>query len=495
MEPNKEYARFTRQVGYVLGANVIGVLLGLIQLPVLTKGLGASLYGTWSLVNATISFIAPFAVLGFGEAIVRFLAAEKDKGRIREDFLSTLLCTVFISGAAFALLLFVFSDSLAIYIFNDIESSIYIKIASIIIPVGCISSITTAYLAAFRKIGLLATFTVAQNAVSLGLIALSLLLGYKLTGVITATIVASMLFNLILLFIVLKQIGFKFPRFARLKSFLSYGIPLTPTNAILWIISSSDRYMISYFIGVTAAGIYSASYNIGWYTVFLIAPITRLLFPTIAKSYDENNLGETRNYLRYSLKYFMMFAIPSAFGLSMLAKPILQALTTSEFVTGSSIIPFVAFSGVLFGFYQISIFIIHLVKKTKLVFILLTTSALLNIALNILLIPRMGILGAAVATIIAYGVLLMFILIVTRRYLRYDLSMTFMLKSVFASLVMALCIWLINPESIALIIVSIFAGILVYFGVLLLVRGLSKGETAFFVNFLKDTLGRLRVTK
>ncbi len=253
--------------------------------------------------------------------------------------------------------------------------------------------------------------------------------------------------------------------------------------------------MISYFIGVTAAGIYSASYDIGWYTVFLIAPITRLLFPTIAKSYDENNLGETRNYLRYSLKYFMMFAIPSAFGLSMLAKPILQALTTSEFVTGSSIIPFVAFSGVLFGFYQISIFIIHLVKKTKLVFILLTTSALLNIALNILLIPRMGILGAAVATIIAYGVLLMFILIVTRRYLRYDLSMTFMLKSVFASLVMALCIWLINPESIALIIVSIFAGILVYFGVLLLVRGLSKGETAFFVNFLKDTLGRLRVTK
>jgi O-antigen/teichoic acid export membrane protein len=495
MEPIKEYSRFTRQVSYVLIGNIILVLLGFLQLPILTKGLGANLYGTWALINATIAFIAPFAALGFYEAIIRFLAAETDKSRIRDDFTSALFSTVLISGIAFSLLLFFLSDYLAAHIFNDIQSSGYIRLASFMIPLTCMSAMTSSYLTAFRKMGLMATFTVVQSAVNVGLIYLFLRFGYSLNGVITATIVASLLFHLTLLFIILKQIGFKLPGFSRLKLFLSYGLPLTPTSAVLWIISSSNRYLISYFIGVTATGIYSAAYNIGWYTVFLITPITRLLFPTISKSYDEQNLVETRKYLKYSLKYFLMIAIPSAFGLSILAKPILQVLTTSEFVTGNTIVPFIAFSGVLSGVYEISVFIIHLVKKTRLMFMLLAISALLNIVLNVLLIPRMGLTGAATATLVAYGIVCILILIVTRRYLKFELSVPFILKSVFSSLIMAICIWRINPESIAWILASIFIGFVVYFAVLLLIRGLSKEERAFFVNFSKDNLRKVRIIK
>jgi len=495
MEPIKEYTRFTRQVSYVLFANIITVLLGFLQLPILTKGLGANLYGTWSLINATISLIAPFALLGFGEAIIRFLAAEKDKSKIREDFFSVLVATVFISGIAFALLLFFLSDYLAVHIFNDIESSYYIKLASIFVPIFSLSVLNQSYLQAFRKAGILATFTVAQSAVNIGLIYLSLRFGYRLTGVIVANIVVSLLFHLTLLFIILKQIGFRFPRFSHLKLFLSYGLPLTPTKAILWVISSSNRYLISYFIGVSAAGIFNAAYTIGWYSIFLITPITFLLFPTIAKSYDEGNLNETRNYLRYSLKYFMMIAIPAAFGLSILAKPILQVLTTPEFVVGNIVIPFVAFSGVLSGVYEVSVFIIHLVKKTRLVFMLLAISALLNIVLNVVLIPRMGLTGAATATLVAYGAVCVLVLIVTRRYLKFDLSAPFILKSILSSGIMALCIWRINPQSTAWIIGSILIGVVVYFVVLLLIRGLSKEERTFFVNFSKDNLKKLRVVR
>jgi len=59
---------------------------------------------------------------------------------------------------------------------------------------------------------------------------------------------------------------------------------------------------------------------------------------------------------------------------------------------------------------------------------------------------------------------------------------------VFSSLIMAFCIWLINPESLALTIMTIFLGALIYFTVLLLIRGLSKDEIKFFTNFLKDSL-------
>jgi len=494
VEQKQEYITFTKQVGYVFVAKIFIVLLGFIRLPVLTKGLGGYLYGIFSLINVTISLIVPFAMLTFGMSIIHFLAAEKEINKIREDFFSAY-SVVFISGIIFSILLFIFSNHLASIIFKDVSSCYYIKLASIIILLDSMRDLTLAFFRMRRRIKLYTFYDLSYYISQLGLIVISILFNYKLTGLIIAIIMNGVVFNLIILLIIIKQIGFQLPKFSRVKSYLKWGIPLTPNAAILWIIESSDKFMVSYFMGVAEAGIYSAAYSISKYTLFMLIPLGTVVYPVISKCYSEGKISETKKYLKYSIKYLMMIAIPSAFGLSILAKPILQVLTTPEFVAGSTVVPFIALSGVIYGFYQISINIIYLVKKTKLALILLSTSAVLNIVLNIILIPRMGILGAAVATLIAYGVLFMLTLIVTRRYLKFDMSIPFMLKSVFSSVIMALCIWLINPESIVLVIVSIFVGILVYFGVLLLIKGLSKEERAFFMNFLKDSLRKVRVIR
>ena len=494
MEQNQEYATFGRQVGYVISANIAVYLLGFIYIPVLTKGLGANLYGTWSLISVTVSLIVPFAMLSFPMSIVRFLAAEKDMGRIREDFLSA--CSiVFISGTIFSLLLFFLSDILAASIFKDSGLASYIKLASILILLNSIQALPLAFFRMRRRIGLNAILNLVYNASQIGLIIAAILLGYKLTGLITALIISGILFNLITLLYILRQTGFQLPRFSRMKSYLRWGIPLTPNTAILWIIHMSDRYLISYFIGVTAAGIYGAAYAIGNYASLALMPLGIVLYPNVIKTYDKGKLSETRNYFKYSIKYLMMVAIPSAFGLSILAKPILQILTTPEFVSGSTIIPFIAFGALLFSFYQICVYIIHLVGKTGITVRLLAASAGINILLNFILIPHMGVLGAAIATLTAYGVLGILTLMVTRRYLKFDLSLPFMAKSIFSSGIMTLGIWLMNPQSIAMLIISIFAGVAVYFSVLLLIKGLSKEELAFFTTFIKDNMRKIRLGK
>jgi len=65
------------------------------------------------------------------------------------------------------------------------------------------------------------------------------------------------------------------------------------------------------------------------------------------------------------------------------------------------------------------------------------------------------------------------------------------LKSLFSSAVMAFSIWLIKPETITLTILSIVGGSLIYFAVLILIKGLSKGELNFFVNFARDNIRRI----
>jgi O-antigen/teichoic acid export membrane protein len=494
MEQNQEYATFGRQVGYAIAANIAILLVGLISVPILTRGLGTTLYGTWSLITVTVSLIVPFALISLNVAIVRFLAAEKDQGRVRNDFLSAC-STVFISGAVFSLILFLLSDFLAASIFKDAGSSLYIKLASVLVLLDSLHLLPLAFFRMRRRIGLYSILTLIYTAFQVGLILASILLGYKLTGVIIALIINDVLFNIATLLVIFRQVGLRLPTFSNVKTYLKWGLPLTPNSAILWIILSSDRYMVSYFMGVSAAGIYSAAYTIGNYASFILMPLGIVLYPTIAKYYDEGKLSQTKSFLQYSVKYLMMIAIPSAFGLYILAKPLLQILTTPAFIAGSNVIPVVAFSAVLYSLFQIYVYIIHLVGRTYLTVRLLAISAVLNIGLNLLLIPRMGILGAAVATLIAYGVLGVLGLIVTRRYLKFDLSLPFIGKSIASAGVMALCIWLINPQSLWAVLLSIFLGALIYFGVLILSKGFSREELAFFTNLVKDNLSKIRLMK
>jgi O-antigen/teichoic acid export membrane protein len=493
MDEKKEFATFGRQVGYIIGANIATSLLVFIQLPILTRALGANLYGTWSLINVTVLLIFPFAILGLRVAIVRFLAAEKDMSRVREDFFSVFSVVCF-AGIILSLLLYLLSDVFAAHIFKDASFSSYVKLASVLILFNAMFQLLRTFFRVQRKMGLFTTISLLYDASQVGLIVLFILLGHKLTGAITALVINGILFNTITLTIILKQIGFQLPRFSRLKTYLRWGLPLTPNDAIYWIITTSDRYMVSYFIGVTNAGIYNAAYCLGNYASFAVMPLGMVLYPNVIKTYEEGNRDTTKNYFKYSVKYLMMIAIPSAFGLSILAKPLLQILTTPEFVPGSEIVPYVAFGAVVFCFYHIGVYVIQLAGKTELVLILLSSGAGLNIVLNIILIPRLGILGAALATLIAFAIVGVITMIVSRRLFKFDIDIIAIVKTVFASAVMATCVWLIGPDSIAMVVVSIVVGAVIYFGVLILIKTLSKGELAFFINFIKN-MGKTLVAK
>ena len=73
------YKKYAKNVGLVTIANIISTLKGFILLPILTKTLGAELYGTWALISVTISLLTPFCTLRLDHVIVRFLSPEKDE--------------------------------------------------------------------------------------------------------------------------------------------------------------------------------------------------------------------------------------------------------------------------------------------------------------------------------------------------------------------------------------------------------------------------------
>jgi O-antigen/teichoic acid export membrane protein len=485
MQKIQEYTTFGRQVIYVIVVDIVTYVLGIIQIPIITKALGSYQYGIWALIITANSLIIPFTGLSFSMSLIRFLAGEKDNDKIRDDFLSAL-SLVALSGAVFSVLYFLVSGFLATFVLKNSGLANYFRLSSVLILLNSTLPVALAFFRRGTRIGIFNILNLGGITLQVGLTILFIALGYGLTGVIWAVILSAAAFNIISVAIIFKEIGFRRPNFSNMKSYLKWGLPLTPNSAIQWIINASDRYIINYFKGVSAAGIYNAADGLGSYASFALMPIGIVLFPVISKTYDEGNRDQCRDYLKYSFKYLMMLMIPSAVGLSVLAKLLLRTLTTSQFISGSSVVALATFGASWLAVFQILIYVIQLVGKTQITVRLLGIAAVVNVILNIILIPHAGIVGSEIASTVSYIVLGGLALIVTRRYLKFDLSLSFLMKSALASGFMALCIWLINPESALRLGLSIFAGIIAYFAALILIRGFSKSELAFFMGFIRN---------
>lgn len=186
------------------------------------------------------------------------------------------------------------------------------------------------------------------------------------------------------------------------------------------------------------------------------------------------------------MKYFLLLAIPSLFALSILSKSILSLLTTPDIaINGYLVTPFVILAALIFGIYQILNNILILEKKTKVIGFTWVIAAVLNLTLNIVWVPHLGILAAAVATLISYIFAFVVTLHYSLKYFDFKFKFGFLLKSVVSSILISLIIVLINPTGVLNILVVMGVCALVYLVAILLLKTINKREINFFKELLK----------
>lgn len=479
-----EYKLFAQRVGLVGITNVIINLRGLILLPILTKTLGAEGYGIWSQILVTISLLAPFCTLGLSYAILRFLGPEKDKGKISKGLSSIFAITALI-GLALSALIFILSKPLAIAVFGGVNAAFYIKISSFLILLAAIDQLLINYFTAFQQMKRYSSFLILQTVGEVTLIAYLVLSGFGLFGAIISLLIVRLADSIIGFLWISSDVKFLTPDFSIVKSYLPYTLPLLPTALCYWLINLGDRYVIGYFMGVDAVGIYSASYGIGGLLVLFYAPLSSTLFPAMVHCYENNKIQELKTHLKYSLKFFLLFAIPAFFGLSVLSKSLLVTLATSEFVEGGAVVSIVALATVLFSCGSINTHVLNLFKETKKVGLIYMTSASINVVMNIILVPLMGIVGAAIATLVTFAVHLFVVSVISFKKVSYDIDLKFISKSIIASIPMAFVVWKLNPYGAVSILFAVGIATAVYFGVLVLLRGFTKDEYEFLKGALR----------
>jgi O-antigen/teichoic acid export membrane protein len=123
-----------------------------------------------------------------------------------------------------------------------------------------------------------------------------------------------------------------------------------------------------------------------------------------------------------------------------------------------------------------------LFKRTKILGIAAITTGLANLTLNILLIPYFGIITAAITTLISYAILGGTMYYYSRKYIKFEINLNFVIKSILSSIMMASVIYIFNPIGIINILLTIGIGALIYFCLLLLLRGFETKEIRVFMG-------------
>ena len=480
----KSYKKFTKDVGLAGIAQLVTSLKGLILLPILTKTLGAESYGIWALILATVSLLMPLALLQLGFAMTRFLAAEKDKEKISKGSSSIFAASSF-TAFVLSFLIFILAEPLAVAVFGGADATSFVKLAAFLVLLMTLDQVILEYFVAFRQMERYAVFMILQTIGEIALIGYLVLSGYGLFGALISLLVVKAIIFAAGVLLVGREVGISKPSISVIKPYLVFSLPLLPTMLCIWIVNLSDRYVIGYFMNIEAVGVYSAAYGLGSLVALFFAPISTVLLPTITNLYENNKIQELKTHLKYSLKFFLMFAIPSLFGLSILSKSLLRTLTTSEFVSGYMIVSIVALATILFKCSSVSMNVVVLHKKTKLVGAIYAISATINMAMNIILVPIIGILGAAIATLITFLIHLIVVSVISFRSFSFEIDLRFIIKSIISSGVMGLIILKLSPVDAVGILISIGVATAVYFGILILLKGFTKEE----YTFLKDIVG------
>jgi len=219
-------------------------------------------------------------------------------------------------------------------------------------------------------------------------------------GVVVGNFTGTLLVYLALLGYRREQLGFQFDR-ELLRSMNRFGLPLVPSGLALWTLNFSDRFFLARLAGQDEVGRYSIGVRIASAMVLLLVAF-RTAWPAFAYSIDDDR--EARRTYAYVLTYLLFVACWLSLALGVLAPWIVRVLARDEdFWAGADVVAPLAFAGALWGAYTVVSIGIGRLKRTQFNWVVTGSAALLNVVLNLLLIPPYGIRGAAAAALAAFA--------------------------------------------------------------------------------------------
>jgi O-antigen/teichoic acid export membrane protein len=198
-----------------------------------------------------------------------------------------------------------------------------------------------------------------------------------------------------------EQLGLEFDT-GLLRKMQQFGMPLVPSALALWTINFVDREFVSWYKGNAEVGVYSAAVKIAGVITFVMVAF-RTAWPAFAYSIEDDR--EAKRTYSFVLTYLLTLTSWVALALGALAPWWVRLLTDPRYQRAEKGVALLAFAGAVYAGYVVLAIGSGRARKTQLNWVVTGVGAALNIGLNFWLVPRWGMVGAAISTAAAYAVL------------------------------------------------------------------------------------------
>lgn len=392
--------KLVKNSGIYAISSLASPLITLLLAPFLTRTLSRQDYGALVLLNAVVALVTGVTELGLSAAFTRMYSYDCKTRREQLDALSTLVWVLLLILIPITAIGVMAAPGLSDLVLGGTSYSGAVRVAIVLVLTQNMTVPGLVWLRLESRAALFTTLSIANLLITAG--ASIVLVGMLHMGVV-GSLVANGFGDAIIIVCTLPvicwHIGFHL-RFPLVGSMLAFGVPNVVNLISGWVLQLSDRYLLGHLASLSLAAEYSVAYTLGGVlSAAIIAPFSLawwVLMYAIAKREDAQHVFKL---IFRGFSFVLLFA---SLGLSLFGSSILDLLFSAPYHTQSSILPVITLSIVFNGIFIVVNLGTSLQCKTWLTSLYFIVSSLINVGLNILLIPASGTMGAALATLVAY---------------------------------------------------------------------------------------------
>ncbi|MBS3080427.1 flippase [Candidatus Pacearchaeota archaeon] len=456
-------------------------------------------FGIYTLAVSIALILLVTIDAGINQTLLKYVAEalnKKDKklaaASFRFLFKLKLTITIFVS---FLLILIAFP--LAYYVFRKPPLFLPIVFSSLYILVNSIGSFYSSYFYIIKKLWHVTIKQIIFEVLRiLGVLFIFLILAKEqyVMGTISVLSLSMIIAASYLIYNIKKISPFLYEKsnesFNKNK-ILEFSFYFATIGSLLIIFGYVDTIMLGIFLEASYVGYYSAALALVT-GIWGFLNLSQILLPIMSEIKD----NEIRKELSKVFKYLSILSIPAIFGIFILGKFFIAFIYGYDYLPAMT--PFYVLSFLIFIIPTIEIItpIFYSREKPKIIIKGLIIATILNITLNYFFIntllkisSSMALVGAAMATVISQSVFLTLLLMRAKKESNISLNIGYTIKPIIASSIMALILFYINSNisdfNIFIGIGEIFLGVIIYFSVILMIKGLKKEDYALFKDLLR----------
>ena len=430
------YKNLFKQTAIYGLATVVPRMFSFFLVPLYTDLLPKEEYGRVNVIFAYLIFFNVILAYGMETAFFRFYNTEENKKSVVE----TSMVSIFWSTLVFLAVALLFRNSVSSFINIDVQ---YITYIIWILALDALVIIPFSKLRAYQRPLFYAIIKIGNVVVNLGLNLFFLIYlpkiaiaypdsfistfyfeGFQVGYIFISNIAASLLTFLVLLPNYF-QIKWKF-NFSLWKRMMKYGFPILIAGIAFAINDQFDKILLNYLLSADVAeaqvGIYSACYKLGLFMVLFRTAYTLGIEPFFFSHASNENAKETYATIT---KYFVIFGSLMTLGVIVFADVLkIVMIRDSSYWNAMGVVPLIILANFFLGIYTNLSVWYKLTNQTHIGAYISIVGAIITLALNYLLIPTMSYYGSAIATIAAYGTMMLISYILGNKYypIPYDMK-------------------------------------------------------------------------